>query len=377
MLCKKCGCELPEGANFCFQCGRAVNYTPTKKKRGNGQGTVIKRNKTYTAIVTVASYWDSEKEKMVHKRKSKGGFATRKEAIAYIPTLQAQEDGTSSVNKDMTMKELYTQWHDQHVNDVSKSTMDCYRAAWKYYDSIKFYKVKNVKTATLQECLDNCGKGKRTQENMKALGTMLFRMAMSNDLVNKNYAEGLIPRGEKQEPRQPFTDVELKKMWDIVNKPEYDYKTNHIDLILILCYTGFRLEEFLGLTRESYHEESDWSYFVGGLKTDAGRDRVVGISPKILPLVKRHLKDGYIFSEDGKKLSARKFREDIYYPALDAAKIERKVPHCCRHTFATLMKDIDGSDKDKMAMIGHASMSQTMEYTHANLAGLKKLTNAL
>jgi len=375
MICQKCGCELPKDANFCYQCGRAVNYTPTKKKRGNGQGTAIKRGKTWTAICNAATYHDGEKT--IRKRVSKGGFPTKRDALAYIPILQAKADGTSAVNKNMPLIDLYKQWSTQHENDVSKSTMNCYKAAWKYYKDIQYYKVKNIKTATLQECMDKCGKGKRTQENMKALGTMLFRMAMSNDLAEKNYAEGLTPRGERQDPREPFSNVELKKMWDIVNAPDYDYKANHIDLVLILCYTGFRLEELLGLTENDYHEEKDWSFFVGGLKTDAGRNRLVGISPKILPLVKRHIKPGYIFSENGKKISAKKFREEIYYPALDAAGIVRKVPHCCRHTFATLMKDIEISDKDKAAMIGHASISQTMEYTHANLDGLKKITNAL
>jgi len=375
MVCRKCHQSVPD-APYCCLCGAKQEYTPPKqraqRKRGNNQGTVIKRGKTYTAICNAVTYNDGDK--LIRKRISKGGFATRRDAVAYLPTLAMRVSGENAVDKDMTLKELYELWSKQHENDVSKSTMNCYKAAWKYYDSIQYYKVQNIKTATLQECLDSCGKGRRTQENMKALGTMLFRMAMSNDLADKNYAEGLIPRGERQEPREPFTDVELQKMWKIVNDGDYDYLTNHIDIVLILCYTGFRLEELLGLKLESYHEEPDWAYFVGGLKTEAGRNRIVGISPKILPLVKRHLKDGYIFSKNGKKIAAKTFREDIYYPALDAAGIQHKVPHCCRHTFATLMKDIDGADKDKMALIGHASMSQTMEYTHANLDGLKKIT---
>ena len=377
MICRKCHQNVPD-APYCSLCGckqeikKPSHDNQRRRIRGNGQGTVIKRGKTYTAIYNAATYHDGEK--LIRKRVSKGGFTTRKDALAYIPTLAARTSGAGAVNQDMTLEELYTMWKAQHENDVSKSTMNCYKAAWKYYANIKYYKVKNIKTASLQECIDTCGQGRRTQENMKALGTMMFRMAMSNDLADKNYAEGLIARGERQEPREPFTDVELQKMWNIVNSKKYDYLTNHIDLILILCYTGFRAEEFLSLKREAYHEEADWSYFVGGSKTEAGKNRVVGISPKILPLVKRHLQDGYIFSKSGKKMDVKTFREDVYYPALDAAGIQRKVPHCCRHTFATLMKGIDVADKDKMAFIGHASMAQTMEYTHANLDGLKKIT---
>ena len=363
---------------FCGLCG-ASQQAPkrTARKRGNGQGTVIRRGKTYTAIYNAATYRDKETGKVIRKRTSKGGFSTRREAWDYMPTLKAKSTGADNVDHDMTFIELYNMWKAQHENDVTVSTMNCYKAAWKYYADIQLHKVINIKTSTLQDCLDNCGKGKRTQENMKALGTMLFRMAMSNDIVNKNYAEGLVPRGEKQDQRQPFSESELSKMWKIVGDPDYDYKANHIDLVLILCYTGFRIEEFLSLKRGDYHEETDWCYFVGGLKTDAGKDRVVGISPKILPLVKRHIKDGYIFSESGKKQSAKTFRTNIYYPALDAAGIQRKVPHCCRHTFATLMKNVDVSDKDKMAFIGHASMSQTIEYTHEDTEGIKKIANSI
>ena len=378
MICRKCHKTVPD-APFCCLCGckqdqeKTISRTP--KRRGNGQGTVIKRGKTWTAIYNAATY--ETDGKVCRRRISKSGFATKKDAIAFLPSLASKATGVNAVNPDMTFLELYEQWKQQHENDVSHSTMNCYKAAWKYYDNIKFYKVRNIKTITLQECLDKCGKGKRTQENMKALGTMLFRMALSNDLADKNYAEGLVARGERQEPREPFTDVELQKMWKIVNSDDYDYLTNHIDIVLILCYTGFRVEEMLNLTLDSFHEDKDWSYFIGGLKTEAGRNRIVGISPKILPLVKRHLKKGYIFSETGKKTAYKHFREDIYYPALEAAGIQKKVPHCCRHTFATLMKDIDGSDRDKMALIGHASYNQTIEYTHPNLDGLKKITASL
>ena len=40
----------------------------------------------------------------------------------------------------------------------------------------------------------------------------------------------------------------------------------------------------------------------------------------------------------------------------------RITPHSCRHTFATLMKNVTASDVDKMAIIGHASERQLHEY---------------
>ena len=82
IVCKRCGFSLAETARFCSQCGRAVNYTPTPKKRGNGQGTAIKRGKTWTGFRPGYSYHDENGVK--HRvRPSKGGFLTKKDALAW------------------------------------------------------------------------------------------------------------------------------------------------------------------------------------------------------------------------------------------------------------------------------------------------------
>lgn len=143
-----------------------------------------------------------------------------------------------------------------------------------------------------------------------------------------------------------------------------------IELVLILCYTGFRLEEFLQLrdTDLHYDEIVKGYYFIGGEKAEAGISRIVAVSPKILPYVQSWLKPGYIFSEDGsRKVQQKEFRNEWYYPALDAAGIRRLVPHCCRHTFATLMKEVDAPDADKAAMIGHTKIDMTYKYTHTDV----------
>lgn len=82
MNCRKCGVALPEKAAFCPACGVKQAVSARKpKRRGNGQGTVVKRGKTYTAICT----------KFIAGKRitfSKGGFATKKEALDYIPNLK-------------------------------------------------------------------------------------------------------------------------------------------------------------------------------------------------------------------------------------------------------------------------------------------------
>lgn len=61
-----------------------------------------------------------------------------------------------------------------------------------------------------------------------------------------------------------------------------------VDTILILIYTGMRIEELLSLTK--FHVYFKEMLITGGVKTDAGRDRIIPIHPKIqkyvLPTVK-------------------------------------------------------------------------------------------
>lgn len=60
-----------------------------------------------------------------------------------------------------------------------------------------------------------------------------------------------------------------------------------------------------------------------------------------------------------------------------AAKRRRYTPHSCRHTFATLMKNVTASDKDKLALIGHTSTEMLRHYQDVNLEDLRKITDAI
>lgn len=340
------------------------------KNRGNSTGSVYKLpNGTWCAAVTLG-YEVMEGGEQKRRTRKKGGFKTKREAQEYIPQLRAMPPG---VDPDVTFQKLYTEWYKFHAERRDKSTMNCYSAAYKYYKPVWWCKMRDLKTAALQECLDACPKGRRTQENMKALGTMLYRYAMRDDIVNRNYAELLRVGGGKQTPRVPFTADELEKMRKAVGT------VPKIELALILCYTGFRLEELLQLrdTDLHYDEIVKGYYFVAGEKTEAGIERIVAVSPKILAYVQSWLKPGYIFSEDGKKISQKKFREKWYYPALAAAGVRRLVPHCCRHTFATLMKDVDAPDADKAAMIGHTKIDMTYKYTHSDVKSSSKIAQEI
>ena len=367
MLCKKCKQEIPEESKFCNLCGAKQLRERSSKKWGNGHGTVYRgQNGKWIAEYTIG--WDNDDGTLTRRKRRKTGFATKNEAIAYLPNLK---QNLPQQDMNVKFKDLYKKWLDGHTEKVSQSTINCYKSAYKYFSTLYYVEVAKIRTEHMQKCIDECPHGTRTKENMKALGTSIWRYAMQLDIVDRNYAEYIYIKKEEQEEKIAFSREQLDTMWANVERvPDIKY-------VLTLCYTGMRLSEMLGAMTENYNAEE--GYFITGVKTDAGKKRTITISPKIRPFFADYGKDKHLFTN----LSAKKFRTSLYYPALQALGLDTLdeegehiyTPHCCRHTFATLMKNVPAPPTDKQKLIGHAKFEMTAHYTHTDIESLKKITD--
>lgn len=379
--CKKCGAVLPDGANFCPACGRAVVAKHTAKKRGNGQGCVYQLpSGKYKAEVTVGYYLDEEGKR--HRQYRSGVFEKKKDALAAIPTLAKK---AHNVKRQATFKELYDAWFPTHR--AGKSTLDCYSAAIKHFRDLWALRVSDIDIDDLQECLDSCPAGKRTRENMRAVVGLMYKYGIPRRMVpeNLNLAPFLIVTGEGAVHRESFTDVQIERIKHAIGVAPY------AEYVYCMIYTGFRPSEFLALTHDSYDPAR--CTLTGGSKTEAGRGRVVTVSPKIKKLVEvQHARSGaFLFGDStGHQFDLKYFTEQCFYPALEAAGIDNPIvevaggvkrhkysPHTCRHTFSTLMKRVQGAEKDKLELIGHTSGEMLRYYQDVAVDDLRKITDAL
>ena len=218
---------------------------------------------------------------------------------------------------------------------------------------------------------------------MKALGTLMYKYAKSRKLDTDNFAQYIYVGNDQKGTRPSFTLEQIELIRGAIGRiPGADYT-------YCMIYLGYRPNEMLGLTRESYHKEGDIEYLVGGFKSEAGTNRSVTISPKIRPflLPKVLSANPYVFPrDDGARMTDDYFRTEVFYPLLAALGIQPiptketpayYVPYSCRHTFSNLLKAVNGDEKDKSSLIGHTDYKMTRQYQDSKLPELKAITDAI
>ena len=261
--------------------------------------------------------------------------------------------------------------------------MNCYQAGFRLFAPLWLVPMEDIDIDDLQDCLDDADVGLRTKQNAKTALGLVYKYGIPRDAVPKdrNLAPFLRIRDGSAGKKTGLSSEELEKVRKAAVSGDAMAR-----MVLCHCYLGFRPTGFLALTVSDYNP--DEKAFLGGIKTDAGIDRTVTVSPKIQPYVDEFLvaaAGGYVFGEAGKTLGIKKYRT-AFYDLLKRLGIDNPVdeegrhrltPHSCRHTFATLMKRVKAPDTDKLALIGHTSTDQLREYQDVPFEDLRAITDLL
>lgn len=381
MPCIRCRKEIPLGSAYCNHCGAKQITKPINRSRGNGDGSVYRQsNGTWRAVITLG--YSRVDGKIKRATLSKSGFAKKQDAKDWIVQNKPKERvrAADRHNTSITLRSLYEEWLPTHR--AGKSTLDCYKAGFKIFADVLDYPMEEQDVDDLQECIDSSDKGRRTKENAKTALGLVYKYGIPRNCIPKdrNLAEYLDVGDPAESRGQGLNDIELGRIKKLA-------ESGHPGAVLIYChcYLGFRPAAFLSLTEADYSPTN--RAFVGGIKTEAGRGRTVTVSPKIQPYVDSLLKvkSDAVFTTTGKQLTLKEYRS-VFYSVLDLCGIanptdedgrHRLTPHSCRHTFATLMKRVSGSDKDKLALIGHTSTQQLRHYQDVSISDLRSITDAI
>lgn len=401
---KRCNRELQDDFIFCPYCGKNQSSDkPKSRRRTKGTGSIYIRKDSKSKPYAAAS-------SVTGKQVYLGAFATKREAENALKDYEY-----NPVNGfNMTLEQLHEKWmKTKAYAKLGDSVKSNYASAYIKLKPLYKRKFRDLRTSDYQyiidyydnphhevgaggklKYLDKNGKGTYKVTNtpeiceglgysalhkVKCLLTTLYTFAMKEDIVNKDYATFIELPEQEETTATRFTEVQLELIKQNVGKVPY------MDYIYIMCYVNFRVSEFLELTPDRYKvTDSGIHYFVGGKKTDAGKDRIVPVHPKIQQLVQKCIENEgeTIFcrihggSEFGKAMNKDYFLKYCFRPAMQAIGLsDEYTPHSCRRTFSTRMSAAGAREEDIIALMGHTDYK--VDIDHYIIQEVDTLYNAI
>ena len=361
MECKKCGKELDEAWIACPFCATKIAKARAKK-RGNKEGSVYKRGKTWTARITTETYLVDGKVKQ--KRPSKGGFATKAEASMYLSTLKKAPS-----KKVPSLETYYDTYLNGKMAKLSESKKTAYKIAWNKLQQVKSLPIDTISVGDLQLIINEKCPTYYPARDMRVLLNQLYKLAAAEGNANPALPGLLeLPSLEEKE-QEPFTEEEQKLLWK-----SYEAGNINAALPLIMIYTGMMPGEMRIL--ETSMIIWDEQKIVGaGLKTKIRKKSAVLLSDSIMPVLESvaNGKEGRLYPMNEDDFYA------LYYHALTDAGITRHLtPYSCRHTTATALAiDKTVAPQTVMRIMRWSSTKQLDRYAHPSDTDARQALDSL
>lgn len=226
---------------------------------------------------------------------------------------------------------------------------------------------------------------KSYMDKMRVLINALFDTAVDNGFCTKNPIGRVKIPHIRETPRESFTLEEVKMILDFAS--HYENQRTGVGIMTLLL-TGIRRGELLGLKSEDITDTTltiNRAVFLTRNKAcveehEAKTEhslRTVPLLPELAyRLQKLPHKGDFLFStKNGTLLHPRNFSRDydkFFQRLRDAEPSVRYLPpHCCRHTFATLVREAGADLRVVQELLGHTDIKTTARYSHANLNDMR------
>lgn len=326
----------------------------------NGYGSVIKlsgnRRRPYMARVTVG--WNDKGQPIY---KALDYFAQREDALVCLA--KYHDEPFNLDYRNITLENLWELFKDVKMPGMGSSLASTLRAAYGHCGPLQKKMYRSIKSFQMQKCIDGC-ESYATQNHVRNLFYHLDRFAFELDIISKRNSESLTVAPATPKEKNIFTDAEVQALWKRGDPG--------IDQTLFMLYTGMRVSEMLTVRCEDVH--LDDGYLRGGVKTAAGKNRIIPIHPELVPVIQMNMGPTYLFehqtnSANYSTVAVKAFRK--MWEGMDL----KHTPHECRHTFRSKL-DSAGANKVCIDLImGHKSQDVGERvYTHKTL---EELTEAI
>jgi len=362
MICQRCRKEVGEFL-FCPFCGKKqiAEKKRSVKGRGNGQGCAYLVSKGNWCVEVTIAYTEDGKR----IRKKKQGFATKREALEYVPILKKEVKREKSI----TLREAFDGFMSE--SGAGERTKKSYVIAFNHLKPIEHYSLDVLDTQSIQECINNIDMKRQSKAIIRTVLHLSYAYALKKELYDgADKSQRITLTGDNEKREKPSFTMEQLEM--IRNDGSIFALT-----VYCHCFLGFRPSEYMAIKRENIDFEKRTITGVG-VKTEAGKSRVVTIPLRIVPYLHKILdaNGGFIFKKNHTTYN-KKFQKLMETIGLNKEKI-LFTPHSCRHTYATLLMRSNAPEKLKLQLIGHASADMLAYYQDGKqLADLQAVTDNL
>lgn len=354
-------------------------------KRGNGEGTVSRRKNGGW----MAQYY-------VHtangrKRKTLYGKTRAEVAKRLAKALSQRADGIVFDDQGLTVGEYLDRWLGDVRDTVRKSTHERYEYAIEPHikPALGRIKLKDFSPAHARwfyrERLDS-GLAPATVHKLHVVLHKALKAAVADGLIPRNAVAGLkLPRITREEI-DPLTEEQARRLLETI-------RNDRLEAFYVLALnTGMRQGELLALKWDDVDLErgvlrvrrtlthADRAYVLGEPKTNKSR-RTIRLTTGAITALRAHLSrqleemermsslyqpGGLIFAtETGTIINPSNLRNRSFKPLLERAGLPPIRFHDLRHTCATLLLSKDVNAKVVSEMLGHSSISVTLDiYSH-------------
>lgn len=360
MECVKCRKPLQDDFLWCPYCGKKQAAERKHRKRANNTGTIYKREGN------LERPWIAKKNNTYI-----GAYKTRAEAQKALERLT---DTTINEKYNLTFAQVYEAWKPIHERKVSPSQMSCYTMAYNNCTDLHDRQFRKLRKSDFQGQIirmEEAGKSKSACEKMKQLFSQLSKYALSEEIIQTNYAQNLSTAAKQLSTKEVFLDADIRAIRESENRGK--------DIVLILISCGCRPNELFNALLINCHDD----YFIGGSKTKSGKDRPIMISPdglaayqslrqKAIENKGKKLIDGFDGNRNLHNFTKREFKDlmqEIGRPDVSM--------YSCRHTYITNAVRCGVDQRVLQQIIGHVDSETTKLYTHLNVDDLREQTQKI
>lgn len=321
----------------------------------NGYGSVYKlsgkRRKPYVAMT---SHGIGNDGKVI--RKPLGYYKTKSEALTALGEYNRDPAilDLSKIKFGKALKEYI------EYRDSCKPLTHAYKSALNKVKPFHDELLTNIKTKDIQDIMNTLTPS--MSSFLKSALSGFYKYCVTHDYIKVNYADSLIAKPiPKSTLHKPFTPEEIHELW--LYKDAYIAK-----VALVMIFTGVRTAELFVLENKNVFDD----HIITGVKTEAGKNRIIPLHKAIVPFIKELQSDGDMFM-DGTITRFRRRWSRCKIPA-----IENHIPHDTRHTCETMMWNAGINKRTMQLIVGHAGRDvDESVYIHNTFEQLYEAINKL